>query len=134
MARLEEIEGIGNTYGRKLAAVGVATTSALLEHGSSRAGRKRLAKAAGVSERRLLGWVNRLDLARVEGIGPQFSDLLEAAGVDSVAELRQRNADHLAEALQTVNARRGLVRRVPGAAVIAGWQSSAAELPRIITH
>ncbi|MFQ5426549.1 MAG: DUF4332 domain-containing protein [Gaiellales bacterium] len=134
MARLDDVEGIGRTYAGRLAGAGAETTRQLLEQGASRSGRRRLARAAGVSETRLLGWVNRLDLARVRGIGPQYSDLLEAGGVDSVAELLRRNADHLASALHEVNARRRLVRHVPGAALIEAWQARARDLPRIVTH
>ena len=133
--RIEEIEGIGPVHGAKLTAVGVATTEALLEQGATAAGRRHLAETTGISETAILEWVNHVDLMRIDGVGPEYSDLLEAAGVDSPAELAQRNAANLAETFQeVVAARPGTVRRIPGEDEVAGWIAQAATLPKVVSH
>jgi predicted flap endonuclease-1-like 5' DNA nuclease len=133
--RIEEIEGIGPVHGAKLTAVGVATTEALLEQGATAGGRRHLAETTGISETAILEWVNHVDLMRIDGVGPEYSDLLEAAGVDSPAELAQRNAANLAETLQeVVAARPGIVRRIPGEDEVAGWIAQAATLPKVVSH
>ena len=134
MARLSEVEGIAATYSRKLAAAGVGSTNALLRVGATKAGRKNLAASAGVSEKRILEWVNHVDLMRVKGVGPEYSDLLEAAGVDSVPELRRRNPVNLARAIAEANATKKLVRRVPSEGMVAGWLADAKKLKRVVTH
>ena len=107
------IEGIGPAYAEKLATVGIGTLVDLLEKGGSRSGRESIAETAGVSEKLVLNWVNRADLARVKGIGSEYADLLEAAGLDSVPDLAQRNAANLAEKMAEVNAAKSLVRQIP---------------------
>ena len=98
--RIEEIEGIGSTYGVKLAEAGVATTEALLERGAGEGGRAALAASTGISSTLILEWVNHADLMRIDGVGSEYSDLLEAAGVDSAPELAERNAANLAVTFQ----------------------------------
>jgi predicted flap endonuclease-1-like 5' DNA nuclease len=133
--RIEEVEGIGPAHGQKLAEAGVATTEALLERGASEAGRSALAEATGVSGTLILEWVNHVDLMRLDGVGSEYSDLLEAAGVDSPAELAQRNAANLATTFQeVVAARPGIVRRIPTEAEVAGWIAQAGTLPKVVTH
>lgn len=140
MASVEAIEGIGPAYGARLKAQGVRTTNALLTQGSTQKGRMELAAASGLSESSILEWVNRADLMRVKGVGPQFSDLLEAAGVDSVPELANRNAANLADKMEEVNdasvqrSGRSIVRRVPSAKEVTGWVAQARKLPRVVTH
>ena len=134
MAKLSDVEGIAATYARKLAAADVRTTDGLLKAGATRTGRRKLAARAGVSERRILEWVNHVDLMRVKGVGPEYSDLLEAAGVDSVPELCRRNPTNLAGAIAEANTKKRLVRRVPSEKMIAGWIAAAKQLARIITH
>jgi predicted flap endonuclease-1-like 5' DNA nuclease len=97
MAQLEEIEGVGAAYGQKLSAVGITTTDELLAKGATASGRKALAEQSGIGEGLILRWVNHADLYRVSGIGKQFAELLEAAGVDSVPELAQRVASSAAK-------------------------------------
>lgn len=97
---IEEVEGIGPIYGGKLGEAGITTVEALLERGASRAGRDELSAAIGVDASHILDWVNRVNLMRVHGVGSEYSDLLEAAGVDSVPELAQRNPANLAETIQ----------------------------------
>ena len=85
--KIEEIEGIGPAYGAKLTAAGVTTTEQLLERGASRKGRTELAGTTGITDTLILEWVNHADLMRIKGVGSEYSDLLEAAGVDSPAEI-----------------------------------------------
>ena len=94
--KIEDVEGIGPTFAAKLIEAGVSTTDALLDRGGTSAGRDRLSEATGISEKLLLEWVNHSDLMRIDGVGSEYADLLEAAGVDSCAELAQRNAANLA--------------------------------------
>ena len=110
---IEKIEGIAEVYAQKLAEVGITTVEALLEKGATRQGRRDLAQRTGISEKLILEWVNRADLFRIKGIGEEYSDLLEAAGVDTVVELAQRNPDNLYDTLVSVNEAKKLVRRLP---------------------
>ena len=133
--KIVDVEGIGAGYAEKLTAAGVATTDELLARGGSQGGRDRLAAETGISERLLLEWVNHADLMRIDGVGSEFSDLLEAAGVDSCAELARRNAKNLAETFQELDAARpNVVRRVPSEAVIQGWIDQADKLAKVVTH
>ena len=134
MAKLIAIEGIGQVYAGKLAAAGLATTEALLKQGASPKGREALAEKTGISGHLILEWVNRADLFRIKGVGEEYSDLLEASGVDTVPELAQRNAENLYAKLAEVNAAKKLVRRLPTQAQVADWIAQAKELPRAITY
>lgn len=122
---IEDIEGIGPAYAKKLAAGGIKSTAALLKHCGDRKGRKASAATCDVSEKLLLTWTNLADLMRISGIGPQYSELLEAAGVDTVKELRNRNAANLAAKMAEVNATKRLTRRVPPASVVEKWVAAA---------
>jgi predicted flap endonuclease-1-like 5' DNA nuclease len=133
--KVEEVEGIGEVYGQRLAAAGIETTDALLERAAKRSGRQALADASGISHTLILEWVNHVDLMRVNGVGSEYSDLLEAAGVDSPAELAQRNAANLAITVQeVVAARPGIVRRTPSEAEITDWIEQARDLPKVVEH
>lgn len=136
MASLDDIEGIGTRYANKLRSTGTRSVEALLDNGATKRGRAELAKATGFAEKTILEWVNRADLMRVKGISTQYSDLLEAAGVDSVKELAQRNARSLADALRAANekGRKRLVRRVPGEGVVKKWIDQAKKLPKVVKH
>jgi predicted flap endonuclease-1-like 5' DNA nuclease len=112
----------------------VTQVAHLLEHGGTAAGREKLAATAGVSEKLVLEWVNHADLMRIDGVGSEYADLLEAAGVDSVPELATRNATNLAAALEKANAAKDLVRRVPSETVVAKWVAEAKTLPRAVHH
>ena len=118
---IEDIEGIGPTYGEKLKAAGINTTADLLDACCARKGRASAAESTGVSETLILKWTNMADMMRISGIGPQFAELLEAAGVDTVKELAQRNADNLAAAMAAKNEEKNLTNAVPASSVIAGW-------------
>ena len=134
MAKIIDIEGIGPVLSDKLAKVGITTTEKLLELGASKVGRKSLAANTDISENRLLEWVNRADLYRIKGVGEEFSDLLEAVGVDSPPELAQRRADNLLAAIIELNDEKHLVNRVPGLAAIEGYIAEAKKLDKIVTH
>lgn len=134
MSKLATIEGIGEAYEAKLNEAGIKSAEDLLEKAATRTGRGNLSDASGISENLILRWVNHADLARIDGIGPQFAELLEAAGVDSVAELAQRNAENLHTKLVEVNASKNLVNRVPGLGEIERFVSEAKELPRVVSH
>lgn len=134
MAKIIDIEGIGATYAKKLAGAGVKTTGQLLKVAADATGRKDLAKQADLTTKQVLEWVNRADLMRITGVGTQYSDLLEAAGVDTVVELARRNAENLYEKMVEVNTASKLVRQVPSAKQVANWIAEAAKLPRVISH
>jgi predicted flap endonuclease-1-like 5' DNA nuclease len=131
---VEDIEGIGPAYAQKLKEAGVGTVSALLENGATRALRDGLAETTGIAQKKILEWVNHADLMRVKGIGAEYSDLLEAAGVDSVAELAQRNAANLMQKLTETNTAKALVRALPTQEQVAGWIEQAKTLPRVVSH
>jgi predicted flap endonuclease-1-like 5' DNA nuclease len=131
---VEDIEGIGPGYAAKLEAAGIKSIESLLEKGGDSKGRAALAEATGASEKLILKWVNHADICRLKGVGPQTAELLEAAGVDSVPELAQRNATNLATKLDEVNAVKNLVNRVPNEATIAEWIIEAKTLPKKVTH
>lgn len=134
MAKLTEIEGVGETFAAKLQGAGVTTTDGLLEKGSTPKGRKDIAEAAGVSEKQILGWVNRVDLFRVKGVGSEYADLLEASGVDTVPELAQRNAGNLFAKMAEVNEAKKLVRALPTEGHVADWIEQAKKLPRKVDY
>ena len=134
MTRLTVIEGIGPAYYEKLIAADIRTIEQLLEQGATPAGRKAIVERSGISAERILDWVNRVDLMRVEGIGEEYSDLLERAGVDTVKELAQRNPENLQQKLGELNAKESLVRRLPSFPRVRGWVSQAKELPRKVSY
>jgi predicted flap endonuclease-1-like 5' DNA nuclease len=134
MAKLTTIEGVGAVYAEKLQAAGVQTTEALLESGKTPKGRKDLAAKTGIGDALILKWINRVDLFRIKGIGEEYADLLEAAGVDTVPDLARRNAESLFAKLGEVNAEKKLVRKMPTLAQVSEWIAQAGALPRVITY
>jgi predicted flap endonuclease-1-like 5' DNA nuclease len=134
MAKLEEVEGIGEVYAQKLREAGVATTGALLQQGATARGREEIAAKTGVSGKLVLEWVNHVDLFRIKGIGEEYADLLEEAGVDTIPELAQRNPENLYQKLVAVNWKKRLVRKLPGHSQVSDWIEQARSLPRVITY
>ena len=134
MAAIDQIEGIGDVFAQQLRQAGVETTDALLERGASKTGRQELAQATGIDESRILRFVNHADLMRVKGIGKQYSELLEAAGVDSVPELARRNPENLHKQIEEKNNDRNLVREVAALSQVSEWVKQAASLDRVVTH
>ncbi len=129
-----DIEGVGAAYAEKLNAAGIVTTAQLLEKCAAPAGRKALAEETGISDKLILKWANHADLFRVKGVGPQFAELLEAAGVDTVKELAHRKAENLAAKMAEVNAEKNLVNRVPVASEVQKMVDCAKELPGVLTY
>jgi predicted flap endonuclease-1-like 5' DNA nuclease len=134
MGNLSSIEGIGAIYAGKLEAAGVKNQAQLLESGGTPKGRKALAEASGISEKLILKWVNRADLARVKGIGEEYADLLEMSGVDTVPELAQRRPDNLHKKMAEVNEAKKLVRALPSEAAVVKWVEQAKTLPRAVNY
>lgn len=134
MTNLIEIEGIGEVFLAKLTEAGVTTVEGLLEKGATPKGRTALEQATGIRHALILEWVNHADLFRVSGIGSEYSDLLEAAGVDTVAELAQRKPENLYQALVAKNAEKEIVRRLPSEKQVAEWVATAKNLPKIVTY
>lgn len=132
--RIVDIEGIGPVYAEKLKKVGIRTTDALLKRGASPEGRKEIEAASGISHSLILEWVNLADLYRIKGIGCEYSDLLEEAGVDTVVELANRVAQNLREKLVEVNSTKKLVRKLPGMKQVHAWIQDAKRLPRVVTY
>ena len=132
--KIEEIEGIGPAYAKKLAAAGITTTEGLLKLCCDAKGRKTTAETTSVSEAQLLKWVNMADLMRISGIGSEYSELLEASGVDTVKELRNRKPGNLAAKMAEVNAAKKLTRAVPSEKTVTGWVEQAKSLQPLITH
>lgn len=129
-----DIEGVGEAYAEKLKAAGISTVNALLDEAASAKGRKNLAETTGISEKLILRWVNHADLFRINGVGPQFAELLEASGVDTVKELRHRNAENLAAKMAEVNETKHLTRRVPTSAELQKMIDEAATLEPKVTY
>jgi predicted flap endonuclease-1-like 5' DNA nuclease len=134
MTKLMEIEGVGRVNAQTLKKAGVRSVEGLLQAGATPAGRKKVAKEAGFSTGTILQWVNHVDLFRIKGIGSEYSDLLEAAGVDSVMELKQRRPAALLEKMTAFNARKKLVRRLPTLSMVTRWVAQAKKLPRRISY
>ena len=131
---IEEIEGIGPEYGKKLRGADIQTTEDLLRRCGDKKGREGVSTETGLSEKHLLEWVNLADLMRINGVGEEYADLLEEAGVDTVKELATRNAENLAAAMEERNAKSNLVNRVPSAEVVQGWVDQAKKMEPAVSH
>ncbi len=132
--KIEDLEGVGPSHAEKLRVAGVATVEALLEMAGPASGRAKLAQATGIGADTLLKWTNHADLYRLTGVGSEYADLLEAAGVDSCTELARRNAANLATTLAEANAAKPLVRRVPSESVVADWIEQAKGFEKVVSH
>lgn len=132
--KIDEIEGIGPKYAERLQAAGVKTTEDLLNVCGSRKGREAFAAQTEFSTSQLLKWANMADLMRISGVGEEFSELLEAAGVDTVKELATRNAENLAAKMKEVNEAKKLTRAVPAASQVQKWVDQAKSLEPAISH
>ncbi|MCP5153416.1 MAG: DUF4332 domain-containing protein [Ectothiorhodospiraceae bacterium] len=132
--KIQEIEGIGPTFGAKLETAGIQTTDDLLKLCCEAKGRKEVAAKTGLKEAQLLKWANMADLMRISGVGSEYSELLEAAGVDTVKELRNRNAENLAAKMKEVNEQKKLTRATPSVSAVTKWVEQAKALPPLITH
>jgi predicted flap endonuclease-1-like 5' DNA nuclease len=131
---IADIEGIGAVYARKLAKVGIRSTGALLKRGATPKDRKALVTASGIGGKLILEWVNLADLYRIKGVGSEYSDLLEEAGVDTVVELAKRDARKLYEKMMAANKKKNLVNQMPGRKQVSKWVGQAKRLPRIVKY
>ncbi len=132
--RIIDIEGIGPVYATKLEKVGIRTTQALLKRGATPEGRKQIGETAGIGHALVLEWVNLADLYRIKGVGSEYSDLLEEAGVDTVIELGKRDPEHLHGKMIEINDSKNLVNRMAGLKQVRNWIAQAKSLPRVVTY
>lgn len=134
MTKLETIEGIGPIFAEKLRAASIGTVEALLEAGATPPGRQQLEDKTDIGHKLILEWVNLADLMRIRGIGEEYSDLLEEAGVDTVRELRHRVPSNLHPAMVATNEAKSLVRRLPTLNMVADWVEQAKRLPPRVSY
>ena len=134
MTKLADIEGIGSVHARKLKKAGIRSVAGLLEKGATPKDRKAIAAKSGIGPKLILEWVNHADLYRIKGVGSEYADLLEEAGVDTVVELSKRDPKVLSLKILKVNEAKELVRRLPAAKQVAGWVRQAKKLPRRISY
>lgn len=134
MSKLSIIEGIGESYEKKLKEAGISTVEKLLAACASKKGRAALTEQTGISDKLILKWANHADLARIKGIGGEYAELLEAAGVDTVPELAKRKPDKLVAKIAEVNLDKKLVRKLPASKQVEAWIQQAKELPRVLKY
>ena len=132
--KLIDIEGIGETYSCKLANICLTTPENYLEAASTASGRKKIAEDTGISSTLILKWANHCDLIRINGIGPQYAEMLEVAGVDTVKELRRRVPQNLQAKLAEVNAEKNIANRVPSVSEVEKWVAEAKELACVMAY
>lgn len=134
MVPLEKIEGIGKISAQKLSWAGIESTETLLERGATRRGRQVIAGETGLSSKRILDWVKHIDLFRIKGVGGEYADLLEEAGVDSVEDLAHSSPENLAQRIAEINEAKNLVRRQPSLKVVKRWVKEAQKLPKVVEY
>lgn len=132
--KIIEIEGVGEAYASKLQEAGINTVEDLLQQGKTPKGRQLLAEMTGISGKLILKWVNHADLFRINGVGPQFAELLEASGVDTVKEFRHRVAGNLEKKMVEVNEAKHLTRRVPSVAELQKMIDQAKEMEPVVSY
>jgi predicted flap endonuclease-1-like 5' DNA nuclease len=132
--KIVDIEGVGEVYAEKLISAGIEKVEDLLEKCKTPSGRKALSESTEISPKLILKWTNHADLFRINGIGPQFSELLEASGVDTVKELRHRVAANLHSKLEEVNSEKNLCNRVPSEDELQRMIDQAKELPAVVEY
>jgi predicted flap endonuclease-1-like 5' DNA nuclease len=133
-AQDRENRGHWASYANKLVEAGVKTTDELLKAGATAEGRKQLTEKTGVSETLILEWVNLADLFRIKGIGEEYYDLLEEAGVDTVVELAARDPVNLHVKILEINKDKKLVRRPLTLTQVKNWVKQAKKLPRKVEY
>jgi predicted RecB family nuclease len=134
MPSIDSIAGMGVRQATRMRKARIRTTEALLKRGKTRAGRRRIAADTGLAEELIVTWVNRADLMRVKGIGSEYSDLLEASGVETVRELKTRNPTNLHRKMVKVNDQKRLVRRLPTESMVESWIANASRLTSVIKY
>lgn len=131
---IDKIEGVGTKYAEVLRKNGISRTHHLLERGATRKGRKEVASATGLKETDILKWANMCDLMRIKGVGEEYSELLEAAGVDTIKELRTRKAANLHKAMVEANEKKELVRQLPSLKQVERWVKQAKDLDPVMSY
>ena len=131
---IQDVEGIGPKFAEMLKQEGIVTVEKLLETGCSKQGRKNLAEKTSINEKTILKWVNMCDLFRVNGVAGQFAELLKGSGVDTVKELRTRNAENLAAKMSEVNDEKHLCKTSPSSTTVSKWIEQAKTLDPMVTH
>ncbi len=134
MASIDAIHGLRHREATKMRKARVRTTEALLKTAATRGGRRQLAEQTRLDEKDILTWVNHADLMRVQGVGSEYAELLDAAGVDTIKELRRRNPSNLLQTMTALNVRKSLVRRLPTESMVSGWVSGAKETEPLVRH
>lgn len=134
MSSIETIEGIGEAYAEKLRASNIQTVADLLERAKTPSDRKELSEVTGFSTDTIRDWANMADLMRINGVGGQYAELLEKSGVDTVKELRNRNAENLVEKMEAVNTEKNLVNRTPSLDEVTKWIEEANELDPMMEY
>lgn len=132
--KIIDVQGIGPAYAEKLEKAAIRTTGTLLKKGATPDGRKEIEAMTGIGNSLILEWVNLADLYRIKGIGSQYSDLLEEAGVDTVVELSKRVAENLRAKMLEINQAKNLVNKMPGVEQVENWIKQAKQLPRVVTY
>lgn len=132
--KIQDVEGIGPKYAEVLGQQGIKTTENLLKMACDRSGRKTLSEKTSINESTILKWVNMCDLFRINGVASQYAELLEGAGVDTVKELRNRNAENLAEKMLEVNNEKRLCKSPPSVKTVVKWIDQAKEMEPMVTH
>ncbi len=134
MAKISDIKGVDEQSAKNLADAGITSVDAFLTACAEKKARKELAEKTSIDEKMILHWANRADLSRIKGVSTQYGDLLECAGVDTVPELAQRNAENLHAKMTEVNEEQKLVQKLPTASQVQDWVAQAKELPRTINY
>jgi len=132
--KISDIEGIGPSFSKKIAKAGIKSVAGLLKKCADKKGRKQVSEITGIDESQILKWTNMADLYRVKGIGSEYAELLKASGVDTVKELRNRNAENLHQKIIELNNEKHLVRLVPGPNTLKKFIETAGNLDPVITH
>lgn len=132
--KIQEVEGIGPKIAEKLTGAGVSNTDQMLAACATPANRKALAEKSGLTDAQILKFANMVDLFRIKGIGSEYAELLEVAGVNTVPQLATRNAANLAAKMAEVNAEKKLTRTVPSESMVTKWVEEAASLPRMLSY
>jgi predicted flap endonuclease-1-like 5' DNA nuclease len=132
--KLADIEGIGPAFAAKLSKAGVRSVEGLLKAGATEKGRKEISAASGVAPKLVLEWVNHADLYRIKGVGSEYSDLLEEAGVDTVVELSKRTPENLYAKMVEVSKKKNMVNKLPGVKQVKKWIDQAKKLPRVVSY
>ncbi len=130
MVAVANVKGVTADLAAKLTAQGIKDSDDLLEKCKTAAARRQIASALGMDAKDVLELANRADLIRIKGVAGAFSDLLEEAGVDTVAELAKRAPENLQKRLAEVNEAKKITHRTPTLEMVTEWVTEAKTLPK----